>query len=185
MRGVGVRKLKRNGASASWTGHVLAEDDYGTWIAGTAGTRVAWCSPASSSEQDKETEAPLDILVLIPPSQWWVAAWWTNGDITVDVTLPARLEHGTWVFEDLELDLFLTPSGSHGLVDVDEFLDEVERGRILPEEREASLRTAGAVERMLKHREEPFGDVGWARFHEATSLQLPRLDPPSTPQPGA
>ena len=173
---VGVQKRKLNGATASWTGHLVAEDTFGTWIAAAAGTRVAWTDAASSFE----TEATLDILVLIPPSQWWTAAWWTNRDVTVDIALPARFDDGCWVFDDLELDLFLGATGSHGVVDLDEFFDEVQSGRITIEQSETCLRCASEVERMLKRREEPFGEVGWRRFSEATSLHLPLMDPPST-----
>lgn len=174
MESVAVQKLKLNGATASWSGHLFAQDAYGTWVAAAAGTRVAWRDDASSFE----TEATLDIVVLIPPSQWWVAAWWTNGDVTVDVARPATFEEGVWVFRDVELDVFLAASGSHGVVDLDEFLDEVERGRITFEEKESCLRCASALERMLKRRAEPFGNVGWERFREATSRPLPLLKPP-------
>lgn len=160
---------------------MFAEDDDGTWIGGRAGTRVAWRDETSYLE----TETTLDVAVLIPPSAWWIAAWWSNGDITVDVAAPARFERGIWVFEDLELDLYLLPSGSHGIVDVDEFLDAVDADQIVADEREMALRTAGNLERMLKAREEPFGEVGWARFREAQALGLSLLDPPDGDGPVA
>ena len=175
---VGVRKLKRSGTSSTWTGHVLAEDHYGTWIGAKAGTRVAW-SAAASFETERETQAPIDIVVLIPQAGWWIASWWTNASVSIDVALPARLGQGIWTFEDLELDLFLGPSGECGTVDIDELFEEVECGRVLTGERDTALRTAASLERMLKRREEPFGEVGWERFRVAVASDLPLLAPPN------
>ena len=80
-----------------------------------------------------------------------------------------RSRRGLWTFEDLELDVYLTPSGSHGVVDVDEFLAECDSGQISVDERGPALQAAGDIERMLKSRTEPFGVVGWSRCREAST----------------
>ena len=176
MPTAGICKAKRSGLSVLWSAHVVDEDHFGTWLAASTGTRVAW--KGDPSQADKETVASLDIVVLMPTSGWWVASWWSNGDITVDIALPPSFSGGLWTFEDLELDLFLTPSGSHGVVDVDEFLAECDSGQIYVDERGPALQAAGAIERVLKSRAEPFGAVGWSRCREADALHLPLLDPP-------
>ncbi len=145
------------------------------WLAAPAGTRVRWVeNPAT-----EETIASLNILVLIPNSDWWVASWWDNGDITIDICSPSYEKDGVWTFEGLELDLFRTPSGSHGVVDVDEFLAACADNKISPEERELALIATGASEQRLRDKVEPFGDVGWQYFSEAKALAMTPLDPPT------
>jgi hypothetical protein len=139
----------------------------------------------SDGETDGECEvgqgnrdAALPVVSLIPADRWWIATWYANSAdrrITVDICTPATLIDGEWTYIDLKLDPHRTRDGRVGIADEDEFLDACNAGTISGGEQVAAREATTDVERLLRHRAEPFGSVGWRWLRHAMAMPLPPL----------
>jgi predicted RNA-binding protein associated with RNAse of E/G family len=95
--------------------------------------------------------------------------------MSVDVTTPSKRVRAGWEWIDLEIDLVRASDGNAGIEDGDEFADAFAAGHINHAERVEALRITPVLERMLRERAEPFGDVGRRRLSDALALGLPAL----------
>lgn len=184
-----VTKVKLAGTSRAWQGYRLGADAYGSWFFAPAGT------PSVDPAGEVVGELAVDGVQLIPATSWWVAWWWADRSITVDIATPAEFGVATARYVDLELDLWAR-AGDHGLVDQEEYRAGRAAGLITDEQDGFARSATAAVRRMLAGRDEPFGEIGWqwlervrrnelrviayhpgwpARFAEAREEMLPVL----------
>lgn len=107
-----------------------------------------------------------------------MAAWCFDGDepvIGADICTPPTLIDGDWHYVDLELDPHAFGDGRVEVLDEDEFRAACDSGLIAPAEAVEARRAAQELERHLHNRVEPFGRIGWQRFHDAAALALPPI----------
>lgn len=164
-------KHKLPDATGVWDAYVVAEDAHGTWFFTPATSPIVWTNLAG-----KSTAWEFDVLCLIPPDDWWFGLWWGPSDhaveVSVDVTAPATRAGKTWSWVDLEIDLFRLHSDFVGIEDEDEFEDSCAAGWISEAERAEAMRVTPIIERMLRDRAEPFGDIGAAHLERCLALGL-------------
>lgn len=149
-----MTKTKVNGQTRVWQAYRLGADQFGVWLYAPAGTPN--CNPSG----ELTSELVMDGVQLIPVDAWWVAWWWADRSITIDVATPADVKADLVSYLDLELDLWAR-DGDHGLVDQDEF-ETVRAAGMVTDEQDSQARSAVAdLRRMLAGRDEPFGEIGW------------------------
>lgn len=174
MEQVRIVKHKLPNATGVFGAYVVAEDEFGTWFFTPAQTSITW-----TNLEGKSTEWEFDVLTLAPPNDWYYALWWGphphEVELSVDVSTPPVRNRGECSWIDLEIDLFRLKTGDVGIEDEDEFEDSVAKGYITDEQRTEALRITPVIERMLRDRTEPFGDVGRRRLNEAVALGLPPI----------
>lgn len=172
-----IRKLKLPDATGVWGAHVVAEDEHGTWFFTPGDSPIEW-----TNLEGKSKAWEFDVLSLIPPNDWWFGLWWGPSnhavELSVDVAAPATRDGDVWSWLDLEIDVFRLDSGTVGIEDEDEFEESCAAGWISDHERAESLRITPVIERMLRERTEPFGDVGREHLERAIVLGLAPLEPP-------
>lgn len=148
-----ITKQKITGESRSWQAYLLGEDKYGTWF----------YAPAGTANRDRSgkliNHLAMDGVQLIPVDDWWVAWWWLDDGITVDIATPAERGANTAAYVDLELDLWAS-GDDHGLVDQDEYDAARVAGLISDEQDGNAVAAAKVVDRMLAEQNEPFAGVG-------------------------
>lgn len=153
---VSVEKRKYPGRSVGqWQAQVLAEDEFGLWLAARAGER---------------NRHSLSGVQLLPPDRWWVAWWWDDPNgrwCAADVATPVTRVDGVFRYDDLEIDVVLHASGAVSVVDRDEF--EQARGAI-PYPQEIAASALSAMDELvgsMSHPIEPFAEVGPRYLQEA------------------
>lgn len=127
------------------------EDGFGHWF---------W-APAGDGNRHS-----MSGLLFLPRAQWWVAWWWAADDplCTVDVVTPPRREDGTWVYDDLEIDLAMKESDKTvEVVDIDEFAVAVLEVPYTPHLIERAIEGMRDVERRMLQLLPPF-DGGFDRL---------------------
>jgi len=161
---------------------ILGEDEHGSWRALPARREI-------QSQDGAVFRFGFDVVACYPPQGWWIATFHPDVPLTYEVDRPAGREVGTmrpreiythiamppsvhvdgWqMFMDLELDVIRHWNGDVVVIDEDDFA-----AVDLPDDIRAQARAScDEVARMMRAREEPFGDVGprWlARFAEGTA----------------
>lgn len=177
MQTVAIRKQKRPVGSGSWSGFVVDEDRYGAWVftpahsmfVGYDGIRHTSCEVAQDS-----TGAGRDSLVLLPRDRWFVAHFVDGDDLLVhvDISTPPHRVGTTWIYDDLELDPFLTVSGEFGIEDEGEFEQSWYAGLISADEREFATLTAAWLAESIGHPDAPLVALGRSRLEKARTLGL-------------
>ena len=181
MKTTVIRKIKRPDGVERWPAYVVAEDGFGVWLyspkgslyRGRTGTLVTECEVGQGNR-----DAGRPVLRLMPRAGWWTAAWCFDDQelvIGVDICTQPSLVNEEWQFIDLELDLRAFGTNRVEVLDEDEFLGAYESGLIAPVEAVEARSAANEIERLLRHRIEPFGRVGWKRFQAAAALALPPI----------
>jgi hypothetical protein len=176
-----IKKIKRPDGVGRWPAYVTAEDSFGVWLyspkgsvyRGRTGTVVTECEVGQGNR-----DAGRPVLHLMPRASWWTAAWCFDEDepvIGVDICTPPSLIDEEWQFIDLELDPHAFGGGRVEVLDEDEFLVACVAGLITPTEAVYARATAREIERLLRQRVEPFGQIGWQRFSDAAALALPPI----------
>jgi hypothetical protein len=176
-----IRKRKLKGDIAEWGAYRLAEDEHGTWLFVPKGT--AWnaffADGRTASVQVGQGDNPegCDVMFLVSREPvWWFPQWWSPGafpwTLTVDICEPLSIVDGVAEYLDLEVDLFVLAAGGHGIADFDEFIDAHDADLIADARYTEVIAATAAVERALRARAEPFGEVGRAHFARGVSLGL-------------
>ncbi|MFJ3382176.1 DUF402 domain-containing protein [Curtobacterium sp. NPDC090217] len=174
---VTVQKRKRPVGVHSWRGYVVAEDDWGTWVASPAGSRFVGDDGHGTIGVTQvamfEHERGHHSVVLLPRDRWWVAHWIDDSDILVhvDISTPAVWEHDVIAYDDLELDPVLRRDGRVEVEDEDEFEEACATGLVTPLERDAAETARDDVHTLLLQ-----GDLvalGRRRLRESVALGLP------------
>lgn len=171
---VTVEKRKRPVGVRSWRGYVVAEDEWGTWVASPAGSRfvgddgrgTVGATQVAMFEHGRGHHS----VVLLPHERWWVAHWIDDSDVVVhvDIATPAVREHDVITYDDLELDPVLRRDGSVEVEDEDEFAEACETGVVTPLERDAAETALDDVRALLLQ-----GDlVALGRGHLSKSVAL-------------
>lgn len=149
-----VTKAKLAGQTRVWRARFVGSDEHGIWLYAPAGT------PNRTPAGQLFGTLSHDGVQLVPVDGWWVAWWWADGSITLDVTTPAVIDGPSVTYVDLELDLWAN-DGDHGLVDQDQY-DAARTAGLISDEQDGPARAAtNDLERQLAERVEPFGDEGW------------------------
>lgn len=95
--------------------------------------------------------------------------------VSIDISTPPRLVDRVWVYDDLELDPFVTQQGKAGCEDADEFAAACLAGLVSAEEERHALAAATQLDAALSGREPPFDATGDDRLAEAVVLGLAPL----------
>jgi protein associated with RNAse G/E len=176
-----IRKVKRPDGIGRWPAFVVSEDSFGVWLyspkgtiyRGRTGSIVTECEVGQGHRAEGRP-----VLHLVSRAAWWIAAWCFDGDrpvISVDICTPATLIDGEWHYVDLELDPHVFGDGRVEVLDEEEFRAACEAGLITPTEAIEARKSARQLEQNLRDRVEPFGHIGWQRFHDAAALRLPPI----------
>ena len=187
-----IRKVKRPNSKGwgRWPAYVMNEDIHGVWLFSPKGTLYRGESGTTSVELEVGQGTGVSgvpVMHLIPPANWWVAAWQVGGRgavISIDISTPAMLIDGEWCYTDLELDACLVSDKTVEILDEDEFAAACDSGLISPRE---ALQASAAIQdivQCLRKRIEPFGQIGWQGLEAAGALDLPpitMLKPASRP----
>lgn len=148
-----VTKKKLNGRSRVWSAFWLADDAYGHWLYAPAGT------PNHTPDDEPLDTLSTDGVQLVPTDGWWVAWWWADGLITIDITTQPAVAAATVGYVDLELD-FWARDGDVGLVDQEEYAASRAAGLITDDQDHAVQATVADLGRRLTAGDEPFGLIG-------------------------
>jgi protein associated with RNAse G/E len=176
-----IRKVKRPDGVGRWPAYVVSEDSFGVWLYSPKGTIYRGRTGSIITECEVgqgHRAAGRPVLHLIPRAAWWMAAWCFDGDepvIGADICTPPSLIEGEWRYVDLELDPHVFGDGRVEVLDEDEFRAACDAGVIVPTEAVEARKAAQELARHLRDRVEPFGAIGWGRFHDALALTLPPI----------
>lgn len=143
---------------------LLAEDGYGAWLWGPAGT------PAQKGDEPPTTFETTTVKLVT--NDWWAAMWhgWSEPEIYVDIITPAVWSEDRITMIDLDLDVIRLRSGEVRVVDEDEFAEHQVALAYPDELIEGARAAAERVRAMLEGGEEPFASAGAARLAEAMAL---------------
>ena len=145
--------------------HILAEDQWGTWL---------WATPGSTARRGEDPVKTFDHLnvKLVALGEWWTAIWNDSGtyDLYVDIITPAAWNHRRVTMIDLDLDVVRLADGRVVTADEDEFAAH-QRAYSYPQAViDKTRRVTDALQRRVSAGEEPFNEVGATRMHQAAKL---------------
>lgn len=177
-----IRKVKRPFGSGLWGAYDLGTDEFGTWLftpagslyRGEDGTTWGTCEVSQSSPGGPGWST----VYLVPTCGWWIASWRGPEPIhrvDIDISTRPRLVDRVWVYDDLELDPFVTQQGVTGCQDVDEFVTACEAGLISAEEERHARAAAAELDTALAKCAPPFDATGDNRLAEAVAHSLAPL----------
>jgi hypothetical protein len=181
MTTVGVRKLRKHGASGRWRAYIVNEDAHGLWLFSPAGslyrgTNGDWSAECEVGQGARPAGSP--VLSLIPPQGWWFATWtWLDQRqhswISVDICTPPRLISGEWTYEDLELDPMQAADGRSG--SKTRMNSSTPAGIITPTEQAAAREASDSIAALMRTATDPLGQAGWQHLASAITMDLPPL----------
>lgn len=148
-----VTKKKLTGTSRSWRALLLGEDHFGAWLYAPAGTENR------DASGELINHLAMEGVQVLPAAGWWVAWWWQDGGVTIDIATPIERTRGAAAYVDLELDLWAR-GNDHGLVDQDEYEASRRAGLISDEQDHQARAAVDGMQRLLTERSEPFARVG-------------------------
>ena len=150
---VKVEKRKYPAASGgSWLAEEVIDDEFGIWLFAPRGVH------------NSHEWTGLQLL----SQEWGVAWWWDKADplCTVDIATLPRLEADGWVYDDLEIDLWMQESsGLVGVVDIDEFAAAVVRVPYPEKLIVEAIESLRRLEVAMVQKVGPFG-CGWDRLRQ-------------------
>jgi GrpB-like predicted nucleotidyltransferase (UPF0157 family) len=150
-----VTKAKLAGPGQTWAAFSLGRSEYGRWLYAPAGT------PVTATGGEQVSTLRLAGAQLVPADAWWVAWWWEDRTVTVDITTPASVKDREVTYTDLEIDLWANARGEHGIADLDEY-DMVRAAGLITDDQHQNVQAAAAdLHARLAQSTEPFGEVGW------------------------
>ncbi|MFC0533582.1 DUF402 domain-containing protein [Phytohabitans kaempferiae] len=133
----------------------LAEDDLGTWLGVSAGTRSVYHGRPSVER--------IPFVVLVPHDAWWTGMFNPpprTSEVYCDITTPARWEDDTVRIIDLDLDVVRRrATGAVELRDEDEFAEHRERFGYPDDVIEPAQAAAGWLLGALGDGTEPFASA--------------------------
>ena len=150
-----VTKVKVAGSGQSWAAFSMGRNEYGTWLYAPAGT------PVTATRGEQVSRLRLAGAQLVPSDAWWVAWWWEDRTVTVDITTPASVKDRVVTYTDLDIDLWANARGEHGIANLDDY-DMVRAAGLITDNQHQHVQVAVAdLHDRLGQSTEPFGEIGW------------------------
>lgn len=148
---------------STWSVLHLGHDRHGIWLGARRGNPVL--QPDGRIERQDH-----DGVWLIPPRQFWIAAFWFSAttDLTIDICQPPTHVGDTFSFVDLELDLYRNAQGQAGIVVQEDFAALAAAGLVPERELTTASTMADQLLPLIEQRAEPFGEASRSWF-----LRLP------------
>jgi GrpB-like predicted nucleotidyltransferase (UPF0157 family) len=153
-----ISRARLTGQTQEWSAYLLGRNAYGTWL------YTPMRAPAEHPTGRSVETATSGSMQLVAPDSWWVATWWEDGSITVDITTPADVDTASVRYLDLGVRVWADSSGAHGVAGRDVLVEAQAAGLLTFEQVSAARAAAAEVDRQLAARAEPFGDAGWRWF---------------------
>ncbi len=170
--GTPVRQVTtKYGGHRHWEFDTLAyaRDEVGTWLYMPTGSHMV--------RPGRDIRTVVDSITVIPHTDPYVATFHAVEDdptgrlrwrLYVDMTTPAVWEAPDLVtMLDLDLDVILTVDGRVETLDADELAEHALTYGYPDDLVVLAEQSARDVAEAVVRRREPFGDLGWARLHEA------------------
>jgi hypothetical protein len=158
-----VQKIKRPAGTFCFALRFLVEDEFGTWLFGPIGS--LWTAPHDNGALTSR------VVILLSEGRELVGWWFddpSDRQLAVDICLPVTRSPTGWTFVDLELDPVRHEiDGRIEVEDQDEFEDALRHEWMSQRDATTALRVAAQVEKSLRERIEPLGQVGWERLEAA------------------
>jgi GrpB-like predicted nucleotidyltransferase (UPF0157 family) len=149
-----------------WQAHRVGRSEHGTWLYTPANTAIQTVS--GEVINTRLTEG----VQLLPADGWWVAWWWADGTMTVEVATPVVIEGSSVEYTSLELNLTATEKGESILDGQDDYVAAREAGLITGVQDDEARSAASTLVRQLADRAEPFGEKGWEWLNRVRRNEL-------------